>query len=153
MNEGVVDGELERIQKWEVSFSSTRSWPRGAGGGGWPESQEHSLHVIPHLWEWLDFLPLPLLPVVYFIRMGICHESPSKELFVRGPELPMSASLTHSGTERQQRVENLDSKGRPRSVTSWHSGSRIWHCHCCGAGWIPGLRTSACFRLSWKKRN
>ena len=41
----------------------------------------------------------------------------------------------------------------------WHSRLKIPHCHCCGAGLIPGPRTSTCEGSSWaslprqKKRN
>ena len=40
----------------------------------------------------------------------------------------------------------------------WHSGLRIWHCHCngsggcCGVGSIPGPGTSTCLKHSQKKK-
>ena len=92
---------------------------------GWSESQESSPHLIPHLWELLNievqqkpFPPLLLLPALYSLRVGIYHESQSKELSVHGPGLRMCACLTHSKAERQQKVENLDSKVRPSSDLS-----------------------------------
>ena len=36
-------------------------------------------------------------------------------------------------------------------VPWWLSGLRIWHCHCCGSGSIPGQGTSSCLRCGKKK--
>ena len=36
-------------------------------------------------------------------------------------------------------------------VPRWLSGLRIWHCHCCGLGVLPGLGTSACHGSSSPK--
>ena len=44
-------------------------------------------------------------------------------------------------------------------VPLWHSGLRIWCCHCsslghcCGAGSIPGPGTSICYGCGQKKKN
>ena len=35
-------------------------------------------------------------------------------------------------------------------VPWWSRGLRVWHCHCCGAGSIPGLDSYACCGLSQK---
>ena len=37
------------------------------------------------------------------------------------------------------------------AIPWWHSGLRIWHCHCCGAGLIPGPGTSTCHGLGQKQ--
>ena len=42
-------------------------------------------------------------------------------------------------------------------VFLWHTGLRIWHCHCsssgycCGVGLIPSLGTSICCKCGQKK--
>ena len=37
-------------------------------------------------------------------------------------------------------------------VSWWHSRVRIWHCHCGGAGLIPGPGTSVCWRCTPSKK-
>ena len=41
--------------------------------------------------------------------------------------------------------------GTLRRVFLWCSRLKIWHCHCCGKGLIPGLGTSTCSDHSQNK--
>ena len=49
-------------------------------------------------------------------------------------------------------------KGEVAGVPLWHSGLRIWHCHCSslghcsGVSLIPGLGTYICYAYSLKKK-
>ena len=45
-----------------------------------------------------------------------------------------------------------DQKICMEGVPWWLSRLRIWHCHCCGLGSIPGPGTSACWGNSQKKK-
>ena len=40
-----------------------------------------------------------------------------------------------------------------KGASWWLSRLRIWHCHCCGSGPIPGPGTFACCRHGQKKRS
>ena len=41
---------------------------------------------------------------------------------------------------------------RNTNVPWWLSGLRIWRCHCCGSGSIPGSGTAMCHGTAKKKR-
>ena len=53
---------------------------------------------------------------------------------------------------KSDKLESLF-KSVNKGVPLWLSRLRIWHCHCCDTGSIPGLGTSACCRCAKKKKS
>ena len=71
--------------------------------------------------------------------------------------VPTSSIIQTSGFSLFLRMFNHTAyncllKREKKGVPWWHSGLRIWHCHCCDIGSIPGPGNSAWCRCSQRKK-
>lgn len=82
-------------------------------------------------------------------RLSFCKEDSAEK--VGWGDGPSSFSCQWSQPYPIIRITLGTLKTYSPSVPLWCSSLRIWHCHGCGRGSIPGLRSSTCRRQGQNK--